>query len=166
MRAIHGLGRTVEAYYNGSNLGETIEVDHPAAHPAEKPGVRLHAFDGVEEPSSIILTHNDDLNPGPVSPSGSSSVTPFRVLPRWNGSCRLREREIITTPGDHDGGHRTDNHFFWDLATHIFRFRPGYDPAADEQGLGPIHTVDERGSVVKHINAVNSWVYAVYSQPG
>lgn len=59
---------------------------------------------------------------------------------------------IITTPGIMTGN--TDTRFFWDLTKHIFRFGPGYDPEDTQEGLGSIHTVNERVSVVNHINAV------------
>lgn len=135
-------------------MGETAQVvlDHlsqVAAHVASKHELKLHAFDGIEEPSSIVLSHNDYLEPAPVTPSDGSMESPFSVLA---GTSRaLYGKELVVTPGIMTGN--TDTRFFWDLTKHIFRFAPGYD-TDDTQGLGSIHTVNERTSVVNHINAV------------
>jgi Gly-Xaa carboxypeptidase len=46
------------------------------------------------------------------------------------------------------------------LTRHIFRFAPGFDPE-DEAGLGTIHTVDERVSVLNHVNSVRWYMLFV-----
>lgn len=47
----------------------------------------------------------------------------------------------------------TDTRYFWSLTPHIFRYGPGYDPTSDN-GLGNIHTVDEKISVANHLGMV------------
>jgi Gly-Xaa carboxypeptidase len=54
----------------------------------------------------------------------------------------------------------TDTRYYWDLTRHIFRFAPGFDPE-DEAGLGAIHTVDERVSVLNHVNSVRWYMLFV-----
>lgn len=135
-------------------VGETAQAvfDHltrVASHIATKHNLTLHAFDGIEAPSSLILSHNDVLAPAPVTPSDTNKLTPYSILAGTNRA--IYGSHIITTPGIMTGN--TDTRFFWDLTRHIFRFAPGYD-GEDEEGLGNIHTVNERVSVRNHVNAV------------
>ncbi|KAH6857018.1 hypothetical protein B0I37DRAFT_369009 [Chaetomium sp. MPI-CAGE-AT-0009] len=135
------------------NIGETKQVvteklAAAASLVAQRHNLTLHAFDGEEEaPSSITLAGSDhDLEVAPVTPADGS---PFAVLA---GTTRaLYGNRVVTTPGLMTGN--TDTRYYWDLTRHIFRFSPGYDPE-DGPGLGAIHTVDEKVSVVNHINAV------------
>lgn len=69
------------------NVGETTQsvYDHLtviAGEIADKYGLTLHAFDGKEEPESIILavSRGVELEVAPVSPSDGSIVSPFSVL--------------------------------------------------------------------------------------
>ncbi|KAH9216714.1 carboxypeptidase [Leptodontidium sp. 2 PMI_412] len=153
---INALPERAQAIVNHRiNVGETVQVvfDHltrVAAHVASKHNLKLHAFDGIEEPSSLMLAHNEFLNPAPVTPSSPHPQTPFSILAGTNRA--IYGSEIITTPGIMTGN--TDTRFFWDLTRHIFRFAPGYDEAEGKEGLGNIHTVNERVSVVNHVNSV------------
>ncbi|GAB1318537.1 Carboxypeptidase S [Madurella fahalii] len=137
------------------NVGETRQVVRDrltsvAGAVAKKYNLTLHAFDGKEEPSSIMLEHSThELEVAPVTPADASVEGPFAVLA---GTVRaLYGQDIIVTPGIMTGN--TDTRYYWDLSRHIFRFAPGFDP---EDGLGweGIHTVDERVSVTNHINSV------------
>jgi Gly-Xaa carboxypeptidase len=153
---INALPENAQAVVNHRvNVGETSQVvfDHLtqlASRVAQKHGLKLHAFDEVEEPMSILLSHhNHYLDPAPITPSDGSVLSPFSVLA---GTIKaVYGNELIVTPGIMTGN--TDTRFFWELTKHIFRFAPGYD-AEDIQGLGSIHTINERVSVVNHINAV------------
>ncbi|KAK4118869.1 carboxypeptidase S [Parathielavia appendiculata] len=143
------------------NIGETTQLVKDrlaslAADTAHKHNLTLHAFDAKEEEppssSSIILaastTH--ELEVAPVTPAdGSVQRSPFAVLA---GTTRaLYGDEVIVTPGIMTGN--TDTRYYWGLTRHIFRFGPGYDPEVGP-GLGKIHTVDERVSVLGHVNSV------------
>jgi Gly-Xaa carboxypeptidase len=137
------------------NIGETTQVVKDkltslAGEVAKKHNLSLHAFDGEEEPSSIILSPSTyELEVAPVTPADGSVKSPFSVLA---GTTRaLYGKEVVVTPGIMTGN--TDTRYYWDLTRHIFRFAPGFDPA-DKAGLGSIHTVDERVSVLNHVNAV------------
>ncbi|KAK4183068.1 hypothetical protein QBC35DRAFT_394665 [Podospora australis] len=138
------------------NIGETTKVVEDritklAGHIAKKYNLTLHAFDGKEEPSSIILEPSKHkLEVAPVTPAnGADSKSPYAILA---GTVRaLYGKEIVVTPGIMTGN--TDTRYYWDLTKHIFRFTPGLDPE-DGAGLGNIHTVDERVSVLNHINSV------------
>ncbi|SPQ23968.1 8bfe390d-2ea1-4d76-b3e3-bd0eb1963ccb [Thermothielavioides terrestris] len=137
------------------NIGETTQVvkDRLAALAgavARKHNLTLHAFDGKEEPSSIILSPSaHELEAAPVTPADGSVRGPFSVLA---GTTRaLYGEEVVVTPGIMTGN--TDTRYYWDLTRHIFRFAPGLDPE-DGPGLGAIHTVDERVSVLNHVNSV------------
>ena len=59
--------------------------------------------------------------------------------------------DVIVSPGMMTGN--TDTRYYWDITKHIFRYGPGFDPTWDK-GLGNVHTVDEKISVVNHINMV------------
>jgi Gly-Xaa carboxypeptidase len=137
------------------NVGETSQVVKDrltalAEDVARKYNLALHAFDGKEEPSSIMLAASkEELQVAPVTPADGSVASPFAVLA---GTTRaLYGEEMIVTPGIMTGN--TDTRYYWDLTRHIFRFAPGFDPE-DGPGLGAIHTVDERVSVLNHVNAV------------
>jgi Gly-Xaa carboxypeptidase len=134
------------------NVGETPQVvwdrlTRLAGGVAKKYGLDLHAFDGKEEPSSINLDSSaTTLEVAPVTPADGP---PFRVVA---GTTRaLYGKEVVVAPGIMTGN--TDTRYYWNLTKHIFRFGPGYDPT-DGNGLGGIHTVNEKVSVVNHINAV------------
>jgi Gly-Xaa carboxypeptidase len=137
------------------NIGETTQVVKDrlttlAGAVAKKHNLALHAFDGKEEPSSIILESSTyELVVAPVTPANASVTSPFSVLA---GTTRgLYGEEVVVTPGIMTGN--TDTRYYWDLTRHIFRFAPGFD-AEDGPGLGDIHTVNERVSVLNHLNAV------------
>ncbi|KAK3988235.1 hypothetical protein QBC44DRAFT_329732 [Cladorrhinum sp. PSN332] len=136
------------------NVGETTKVVEDrlaslAQKVAEKYNLTLHAFDGKEEPSSIILEAAADhkLEVAPITPASNDG--PFGVLA---GTVRaLHGEEVIVTPGIMTGN--TDTKWYWKSSKHIFRFAPGYDPE-DKVGMGSIHTVDERVSAENHVSAV------------
>ncbi|KAK4032807.1 hypothetical protein C8A01DRAFT_20174 [Parachaetomium inaequale] len=137
------------------NIGETTQavkdrLTSLAGEVAKKHNLSLHAFDGKEEPSSIILSPSTyELEVAPVTPADGSVKSPFSILA---GTTRaLYGKEVVVTPGIMTGN--TDTRYYWDLTRHIFRFAPGFDPE-DKAGLGSIHTVDERVSVLNHVNAV------------
>ncbi|KAJ9134073.1 Carboxypeptidase S [Coniochaeta hoffmannii] len=134
------------------NVGETPQIvwDRLAALAgtvAEKYNLTLHAFDGEEEPSSISLAASSTtLEVAPVTPADGK---PFEVVA---GTTRaLYGKEVVVAPGIMTGN--TDTRYYWNLTKHIFRFGPGYDPT-DGAGLGAIHTVNEKVSVLNHINMV------------
>ncbi|KAK3389978.1 hypothetical protein B0H63DRAFT_492656 [Podospora didyma] len=137
------------------NVGESTQVVWDrltalAGDIAKKHNLTLHAFDGKEEPSSVILTGwPTRLEPAPVTPADASVDGPYAVLA---GTVRaLYGKDVVVTPGIMTGN--TDTRYYWGLTKHIFRFGPGFDPE-DGPGLGGIHTVNERISVKNHINAV------------
>jgi len=117
---------------------------------AHKYNLTLHAFDGhEEEPKSITLREfGDSLEPAPVSPTEVDRQTPYAVLA--GTTRRLYGREVLVSPSIPSGN--TDTKFYWNLTQHIFRFGPGWD--GKSEGLGNIHTVDERVSVASHVTAV------------
>jgi Gly-Xaa carboxypeptidase len=127
---------------------------------AKKYNLKLNAFNGTEEPSSITLSHRATvLEPAPVTPttlySSSSNitrVTPFSVL---SGTTRaLYGKDLIVAPGIMTGN--TDTRYYWDLSEHIFRYGPGWDK--EQAGMGNIHTVDERIGVQAHLDTVK-WMW-------
>lgn len=139
------------------NVGETAQAVKDrltalAGAVADRYNLTLHAFDGKEEsesePSSITLERwGRELEVAPVTPAGGGG--PFSVLA---GTVRaVYGGDVVVTPGIMTGN--TDTRYYWDLSRHIFRFSPGFDPE-DGPGLGAIHTVDEKVSVLNHINAV------------
>ncbi|KAK1758912.1 hypothetical protein QBC47DRAFT_370740 [Echria macrotheca] len=144
------------------NIGETSKVVHDrltklAGHIADKYNLTLHAFDGKEEPSSVILTETRDaLEVAPVTPTDGSVDGPFKVLA---GTTRaLYGEEVVVSPGIMTGN--TDTRYYWSLTRHIFRFGPGYAPG-EGSWMGNIHTVDERVNVQSHINSVKWFVLFV-----
>jgi Gly-Xaa carboxypeptidase len=138
------------------NVGESPQTafDHMtslAAPLAKKYNLTLHAFDGtVEAPLSISLSKSPNtLDVAPVTPTNVDVVSPYAVLA---GTVRaVYGEEIIVAPGIMTGN--TDTRYYWDLTKHIFRFGPGFDAELDN-GMGSIHTVDEKVSVTNHVNAV------------
>ena len=138
------------------NVGETSRVVRDrltalAGEVAARHGLALHAFDGVEDaPSSVVLASSRyELEVAPVSPADGAARGAYAVLA---GTTRaLYGEEVVVTPGIMTGN--TDTRYYWGLTRHIFRFAPGWDPE-DGPGLGGIHTVDEKVSVLGHINAV------------
>lgn len=153
--------RTILTVNHRVNVGDRTQhvKDHItgiATTVAEKFNLTLHAFpesgDDNETPSSITLkkAFGTGLEPAPVSPTEitEGETTPWSVL---SGTTRaLYGEALIMAPGLSTGN--TDTRFYWDLTRHIFRYMPGYEP--DEQGLGRIHTVDERISMRNHVSAV------------
>ncbi|KAK3353785.1 hypothetical protein B0T25DRAFT_545363 [Lasiosphaeria hispida] len=138
------------------NIGETPQVvyDRLAALTgaiAVKHNLTLHAFDGEEEASSIILAASPNtLEVAPVTPADAAVDGPFRVLA---GTTRaLYGEDVVVTPGIMTGN--TDTRYYWGLTKHIFRFSPGVDEDDRGAGLGNIHTVDEKVSVNGHVNTV------------
>lgn len=137
------------------NIGETPSIvkaksTRLAGDIAKKYNLTLHAFDNTTDaPSSIILSlSKNTLAVAPVTPTTVGSISPYSILA---GTTRaLYGEEIIVSPGIMTGN--TDTRYYWDLSKHIFRWNPGWIPG--EEGLGRIHTVDERVSVDAHVNAV------------
>lgn len=137
------------------NVGETAQAVWDrlaalAAGVAEKHNLTLHPFeDGASDdsPSSISLRASaTTLDVAPVTPADGA---PFAVVA---GTTRaLYGTDVVVAPGIMTGN--TDTRYYWNLTRHIFRFAPGHDPA-DGAGLGGIHTVNEKVSVLNHINTV------------
>ncbi|KAK3675851.1 hypothetical protein LTR78_004492 [Recurvomyces mirabilis] len=139
------------------NIGDTPETVHhhltKLVKPiAEKYNLTLHAFDGKtkEAPLSISLFASaTTLKVAPITPTDTKDVTPYSILA---GTTRAVYGEgVVVAPGMMTGN--TDTRYYWPITKHIFRYGPGYDPA-DGGGLGNIHTVDEKISVVNHIGMV------------
>jgi Gly-Xaa carboxypeptidase len=118
---------------------------------AKKYNLTLHAFDGTKEAAkSISLSPSDTtMRAAPVTPTNANKNSPYRILAATTRA--LYGEDIVVSPGWMTGN--TDTRYYWDLTKHIFRFGPGYDPA-DKQGLGNIHTVNERVSIVNHLGMV------------
>ncbi|KAH7082898.1 hypothetical protein BKA63DRAFT_501813 [Paraphoma chrysanthemicola] len=149
------------------NVGSTSaavkkHISSLAAQVAKKYNLALHAFNGTETPSSITLSaHPTLLEPAPVTPtnlhpsSNTTRVTPFAVL---SGTTRaLYGKELLVSPGIMTGN--TDTRYYWDLSENIFRYGPGWD--REQNGLGNIHTVDEKMGVRAHVDATRwmvGWV--------
>ncbi|KAH8886095.1 carboxypeptidase [Thozetella sp. PMI_491] len=136
------------------NVGDTSKVVYDrltalAGEVAKKYNLTLHAFDGIEEASSIMLVDSRKLEVAPVTPTDGSVLSPFSVLA---GTVRaLYGTEVIVAPGISTGN--TDTKYYWDLTKHIFRFGPGHDPE-DSGALSGVHTVDENVNVANHLNVV------------
>ncbi|RMZ30449.1 hypothetical protein D0859_05455 [Hortaea werneckii] len=132
---------------------------------AEKYSLRLHAFDGVEEDENSIslFPSNATLRVAPVTPStlfsdeDGKTPTPYHILAATTRA--LYGPDLIVSPAMMTGN--TDTRYYWDLTPHVFRYGPGYDPDwIPEGGLGRIHTVDEKVSVVNHVNMVKwFWLF-------
>ncbi|KAK5074946.1 hypothetical protein LTR64_001151 [Lithohypha guttulata] len=147
--------RTTAIINHRINIGEHAsdihtKIAHLAKKVADKYNLTLHAFDNhTETPSSITLYPGSEvLEPAPVTPSDASTLTPWSVLA---GTTRaLYGEDLIVAPGLMTGN--TDTRYYWNVTKHIFRFTAGWD--GESNGLGNIHTVDERISVKSHINMV------------
>lgn len=157
---VNALPERVSAIVNHRiNIGERpkeaqARLAKLAKYIAKEYDLSVHAFDDVEAPNSIMLSaSNTTLEPAPVTPTtiyaeDSDVLTPWGVL---SGTTRaLYGKSIHMAPGLSTGN--TDTRYYWDLSRHIFRYGPGYEKG--ENGLGNIHTVDEKQSVVAHVNAV------------
>ncbi|QIW95442.1 hypothetical protein AMS68_000960 [Peltaster fructicola] len=148
--------KTVVTVNHRINIGSTPQVvfdrlERLVAPIAKKHGLGLNAFNSTEEaPETITLKAGlATLEVAPVTPTQIDSITPYFVLA---GTVRaLYGEDVLSVPGIMTGN--TDTRYYWPLSKHIFRFGPGADPDGDA-GLGNIHTVDERVSVVSHVNAV------------
>ncbi|GAB7364154.1 hypothetical protein MBLNU230_g4705t1 [Neophaeotheca triangularis] len=147
------------------NIGETPQtvwdrLSNVVEPIAKKHNLSLHAFPekAKESPQSVLLTATSPpLDVAPVTPTGEGSV--YSLLSRVTRS--LYGEAIVVAPGIMTGN--TDTRYYWDLTRNIFRFGPGWDPEGDE-GLGNIHTVDERVSVIGHVNGVKwfwGWVLSM-----
>ena len=148
--------RTTVTVNHRINIGDTPEHvwDHltKLAKPlAKKYNLTLHAFDGVkEEALSISLAPSETtLKVAPITPTNVDTLTPYAILAATTRA--VYGEEIVVSPGMMTGN--TDTRYYWDITKHIFRYGPGFDPSADE-GLGAIHTVNERISAVNHFNMV------------
>lgn len=158
---VNALPERVSAVVNHRiNIGEhpseaQENIRKLAKEVAEKYGLDLHAYDGVEKPSSIMLSYGKDhvLEPAPVTPTDiyspdSKALSSYGIL---SGTTRaLYGEHIYMAPSLSTGN--TDTRYYWALTKNIFRYGPGYEEG--EEGLGNIHTVDEKQSVVAHVNAI------------
>ena len=145
--------RTIATVNHRINVGEdssvvTKKLTRLAKHVAARYNLTVHAFeDGEgESPSSITLKARDtELKPAPVTPTSISPVSAYSIL---SGTTRaLYGEEVLVAPGIMTGN--TDTRYYWDLSPNIFRYVPGWDSEAE--GLGNIHTVDEKISVKAHV---------------
>jgi len=150
------------------NIGDTPELvwDHltKLAKPvAKKYNLTLHAFDDTKEAASSISLWPEEttLEVAPITPTEVDTITPYFILAATTRA--LYGEEVIVSPGMMTGN--TDTRYYWDVSKHIFRYGPGWDPAADE-GLGNIHTVNERVSVANHINMVKWFTLFVRNMDG
>jgi Gly-Xaa carboxypeptidase len=139
-----------------STAAVKTHISSLAAQIAHKYNLTLHAFNGSETPSSItLIARNTALEPAPVTPTtlhNTSHSTPFGIL---SGTTRaLYGKDLIVSPGIMTGN--TDTRYYWGLSEHIFRYGPGWD--REQDGLGNIHTVDERMGVQAHVDTVR-WMW-------
>ncbi|OQN99329.1 hypothetical protein B0A48_14306 [Cryoendolithus antarcticus] len=137
-----------EAWYKISKIAEKI---------AKKHNLTLQAFTPAKEiPNSITLRASKTTLPvAPISPTLTNITSPYSILAATTRA--LYGEDTIVTPGIMTGN--TDTRYYWALTKHIFRFGPGYDAELDN-GLGNIHTVDEKVSVTNHVNAVKwFWLF-------
>lgn len=153
---VNALPERVSAIVNHRiNVGEHPTDVHAklsclAKEMADKYNLTLHAFDDTKEvPSSISLSSSENtLEPAPVTPTPINLLSAYAIL---SGTTRaLYGQDVVMSPGIMTGN--TDTRYYWDLSRDIFRFAPGWE--LGEDGLGNIHTVDERVSVKAHIAAV------------
>lgn len=130
-------------------LFHVAELFTPVAH---KYGLKLNAFNNATEtPNSLNLKSSPTfLEPAPVTPTGPG--TPFSIL---SGTTRaLYGEDLLVAPGIMTGN--TDTRYYWGLSEHIFRYSMGWDKEQD--GLGHIHTVDEKIGGKAHVD-VSKWVF-------
>lgn len=153
---VNALPERVSAIVNHRiNVGEHpaeahAKIAHLAKGVAKKYNLTLHAFDGAKEaPLSIMLrASNTTLEPAPVTPTTVVPISAYGIL---SGTTRaLYGEDLVVTPGIMTGN--TDTRYYWDLSHNIFRYNPGFAPG--EEGLGNIHTINEKQSVEAHINSV------------
>ncbi|KAL9616066.1 MAG: hypothetical protein Q9160_009026 [Pyrenula sp. 1 TL-2023] len=136
------------------NVGEhpsdvKAKLGRLAKEVAAKYNLTVHAFDGAKEiPASITLQAlKTELEPAPVTPTAINPISAYSVL---SGTTRaLYGKDVVMAPGMTTGN--TDTRFYWQLSRNIFRFGPGWD--SEDEGLGNIHTVDERASAKGHVLA-------------
>lgn len=154
--------RTVLTVNHRVNVGDrTAEVRDKltrlAGGVAHKFNLTLHAFpdegEAGETPSSITLrvAYGSTLEPAPVSPTEVAAEGETNAWSVLAGTTRaLYGEELIMAPGLSTGN--TDTKYYWKLTRNIYRYLPAYDEV--ETGLGGIHTVDERASMLGHVRAV------------
>ncbi|KAF2422413.1 carboxypeptidase s [Tothia fuscella] len=166
--------RTTAIVNHRINIGETTKVAKDkmaniAKTITQKYNLTLHAFppnqtEG-ETPSSItLIAHSTALEPAPVTPTtltdSHNNTTPYAIL---SGTTKaLYGDAIVMAPGIMTGN--TDTRYYWDLSRHIFRYVPGWDP--ENEGMGRIHTVDERISVKAHADNVKWFALFVWNMDG
>lgn len=144
--------RTSATVNHRVNIGEhpsdvKAKLKQLAESIAERHNLTVHAFDGAEETlSSITLRASDtELEPAPVTPTIIKPISAYFIL---SGTTRaIYGQDVLVAPGMTTGN--TDTRYYWDLSRNIFRFGPGWDP--EDEGLGNIHTVDERASAKAHV---------------
>ncbi|KAI1214711.1 carboxypeptidase S [Annulohypoxylon truncatum] len=136
------------------NVGERpadvqVKLTKLAQQVARKYNLTVHAFnDESESPLSITLNTHQILEPAPVTPTSVDAVTPYAIL---SGTTRaIYGEKLLMAPGITTGN--TDTRYYWDLTKHIFRYGPSWD--GESEGLGGIHTVDEKLSIPAHIKGV------------
>lgn len=123
---------------------------------AKKYDLEVVGFDSEDtgKGSSITLSATNILEPAPLSPYDSLA---YSVL---SGTTRaLYGEEVLVTPGLMTGN--TDTRYMWPLSQNIFRFNPARGRVSRggiDEGMGRIHTVDERQSIQGHLDAV-SWFW-------
>ncbi|KAK4999440.1 hypothetical protein LTR66_001541 [Elasticomyces elasticus] len=134
------------------NIGEhpsdaQAKVAMLAKSVAKKYNLTLHAYGGEKEvPMSIRLSISaTTLEPAPITPTEVDPVSAYAVLSATTRA--LYGKDLIVSPGIMTGN--TDTRYYWDLSKHIFRFAPGWD--GESEGLGNIHTVDEKISAKSHV---------------
>lgn len=148
--------RTVFTVNHRINVGSTNaaimkHIRALAAQVAKKHNLTLTPEDGSEGPSSITLTpRHTALEPAPVTPTVIDPENPSAYSILAGTTRGLYGEELLVAPGIMTGN--TDTRYYWGLSENIFRFAPGWDRYQD--GLGSIHTVDERISVEAHVDTV------------
>ncbi|KAF2716703.1 carboxypeptidase S [Polychaeton citri CBS 116435] len=159
--------RTVAIVNHRINVGETphtvfAHFSGLATRLAAKHNLTLHAFPPnsstfAPPPKSITLKASPNTLPvAPVSPT-SLDTGAWAVLAATTRA--LYGEDVVVAPGIMTGN--TDTRYYWALTGNIYRFGPGYDEDGDE-GLGNIHTVDEKVSVKGHVNAVRwFWMFVL-----
>lgn len=141
----------------GSHPQEVYKkLTHLAHQIGKKYNLDVHAFDDTSVANSISLSASDTtLEPAPVTPIEleiDGKISPYGVI---SGSTRaLYGTSLNMAPALMTGN--TDTRYYWGVTKHIFRYGPGYEPG--ETGIGSIHTVNEKQSVIAHINAVKWFV--------
>ncbi|ORX94220.1 vacuolar carboxypeptidase-like protein Cps1 [Clohesyomyces aquaticus] len=141
----------------GSDASSVLDkLTKLAGKVAHKHGLTLTPFNGTETPNSITLSHRDTLlQPAPVTPTDfkPGQSIPYSIVA---GTTRaLYGKDLLVAPGIMTGN--TDTRYYWGLSEHIFRYGPGWDKEQD--GLGNIHTVDERVGIAAHVDTVR-WMEA------